>query len=287
MQDFYEEEHTEILARVAWARKRPSMMWLVGAGLSLTVAVAITVFLTRPLARETTLELEREAVDIGRAIDAAAQAAHQRADIIANMPLLRAAILTDAATVADVMKNELNLRLAPGEQVELFQVHEGKLEALLRQPASARLPPIPDPGTTIVQLDERGAHVIVGADVARLKDGAGYDAHTAGKFVLSAPVDLLAIRRRLAEHAVSATLAESETGTWFPLVRMTPAPGGELVQLAVASRTAQLTLTVAPQSALHHARWITSARRATFGLAALMLLAFLLMFALRRSWKRC
>jgi hypothetical protein len=127
MQDFYEEEHTEILARVAWARRRPSMMWLVGAGGSLTVAVAITLFATRPIERETTLELERDASDIGRAVDAAAQAAHQRADIIANMPILRAAILTDAMTAADVMRNELDLRLIPGEVVELSQIHAGKL----------------------------------------------------------------------------------------------------------------------------------------------------------------
>ncbi|HEU4734781.1 MAG TPA: hypothetical protein VFT22_43115 [Kofleriaceae bacterium] len=281
MQDFFEEEHTEILARVAWARKRPSMMWLVGAGLSLTVAVAITLFQTRPFEREVTLELERDAVDIGRAIDAAAEAAHQRASIIAHMPILRAAILTDAATVADVMKNELDLRLAPGERVELLQVHDGKLDTLLRLPASASLPSIKDRGTTILELDERGAHVIVGAHVARLKDGQGYDANTAGMFVLSAPVDLAAIRRRLSEHAISAALADLDRSVW--LVHQPPGPGGELMRLTVPSRTAQLTLTVAPETALHHARWLASARRAMFGLFALTLLAFLVMCVVRRS----
>jgi hypothetical protein len=284
MQDFYEEEHTEILARVAWARKRPSMMWLVGAAGSLTVATAITMFATRPLEREITLELERDASDIGRAVDAAAQAAHQRADIIANMPILRAAILTDAVTAADVMRNELDLRLIPGEVVELSQIHAGKLEMLARLPAAVELPQVVDRSTTILQLDGRGAHVIVGAPVVRLKDGAGYDANTAGMFVLSAPVDLTAICRRLAAHAADAALAGS--GESVQLVHDARAAAGEPVRLAVPSRIAALTLTVAPDTAIHHARWIASARRATFGLAALMLLAFALMFVLRRSVPR-
>ena len=42
MPEFYEEEHTDVLARVVWARRRPGMLWLGGAALSFTVAFAIT-----------------------------------------------------------------------------------------------------------------------------------------------------------------------------------------------------------------------------------------------------
>lgn len=278
----YEEEHTEVLARVAWARRRPSMLWLVGAGLSFAAAVAISVFgqATRLIERATTLALQDEAAEIGRTVDAAADAAHQRADGIANTAMMRAAILTDAATVADMMKSEFQLQLAAGEVVELFQIKDSTREMLLRSPATAALPVVRDRGVTIVELDEHGPRVVVGARVERLKDGAGYDANKAGMFVLSAPVDLAAIRQRLSEHAVDATLVES--GRSVHLVHQAPITAGEVVRLAVPSRTADLTLTVAPQSGGTHARWITPARRATFGLGALMLFAFALIFVVRR-----
>jgi hypothetical protein len=286
MTEIFDEEHTEILARVAWARKRPSLWWLVGAALSFTAAVAITVFAqaSHLIERATTLALQDEAAEIGRAVDDAAQAAHQRAEGIANTALMRAAILTDAATVADMMQSELKLALAPGEVVEVFQIHDAKLEMLIRLPATAALPSIHDRDATIVNLDDSGPRVVVGAHVERLKDGAGYDANKAGMFVLSAPVDLAAIRRRLSQHAVDATLAES--GKSVELVHSSPVTSGELVRLAVPSRTADLTLTVAPKLDGHHARWIAPVRRATFGLGALMLIAFALIFVVRRPRPR-
>lgn len=270
-----------MLARVAWARRRPSKLWLVGAALSFTAAIVISVFgqASVLIERATTLALQDEAAEIGRIVDAAAAAAHQRADGIANTAMMRAAILTDAATVADMMQSEFRLELAAGEAVELFQIHDSRREMLLRSPATAALPPVKDRDVTIVQLDETGPRVVVGAHVDRLRDGAGYDSNKAGMFVLSAPVDLAAIRQRLAEHAVAATLVES--GTSVHLLR-SPGPSGELVRLAVPSRTADLTLTVAPQPAGRHARWIVPARHATFGLGTVMLLAFALMFVLRR-----
>src|SRR5262245_43727519 len=100
MPEFYEEEHTEVLARVVWARRRPSMLWLCGAVLSFAVALAITLFAPPSrgeLRGEALQTLQREATEIGRAVDAAALAAHRRADTIAASAMIRAAILTDAA----------------------------------------------------------------------------------------------------------------------------------------------------------------------------------------------
>jgi hypothetical protein len=283
MQELFEEEHTEILARIAWARKRPSKWWLVGAALSFTGAFVITVFAqaTHALEHATTLALEDEAAEIGRTIDAAAGAAHQRAEAIANTAIMRAAILTDAATVADVLQNEFQFKLAAGEVVELFQIHDAKLEMLIRMPAAAALPQVKDRNVTIAELDDSGARVVVGAHVDRLKNGAGYDSNMTGMFVLSAPVDLAAVRQRLSEHAVDATLAES--GKSVQLVHRSPATAGEFVRLAVPSRTAALTLTVMPQLTNHHARWIDRARRVTVGLGVLMLISFALIFLVRRT----
>src|SRR6185295_6457558 len=102
----FEEEHTEVLARVVWARKRPSLLWLVGAGISFMTAIGATALsaqLARSDLRAAAAALEREAIEIGRTVDAAVRAAHDRADSMARAPMLRAAVLTDAATVADLM----------------------------------------------------------------------------------------------------------------------------------------------------------------------------------------
>ncbi|HEX7843787.1 MAG TPA: hypothetical protein VF469_40210 [Kofleriaceae bacterium] len=285
MQDFYEEEHTEILARVVWARKRPCLPWLFGAGLSFAVGVALTMSARRAThirEHETALAIEHGAAEIGRAIDAAARSAHQRVDRVANTAMMRAAILTDAATVADLLRSEFKLGIAPGEIIELFQLRGANLETLIRWPtAAAALPVVTDPSVTIVHLDGAGPRVAVGAHIDRLKDGDGYDASISGAFVLSTPVDLQAIGQRLSEYATEATLAES--GRSVQLVHRSSAVTGDLVELAVPSRMAQLTLTVAPAPPTGHGGWIAAARNAAFALGGVMLIVFGLVFMSRRS----
>lgn len=288
MQDFYEEEHTEILARAMWARKRPSVPWLFGAALSFTVGIALTMSARRAThirEHETALALQRAAAEIGRRVDAVAHAAHQRADGVANTAMMRAAILTDAATVADLLRSEFKLGIAPGEVIELFQLRGANLETLLRWPAAAgALPVVKDDDVTIVHLDGAGPRVVVGAHIDRLKDGAGYDASVSGAFVLSTPVDLEAIRQRLAEYATEATLAES--GKSVELVHRSSPLTSAPVQHAVPSRMAQLTLTVAPAPPTGHGGWITAVRNAAFALGGVMLIVFGLMVMPRQSRPR-
>lgn len=283
MPEFYEEEHTEVLARVAWARRRPSLWWLGAAALSCSVAIAIGLLGPSPqhaLAGDPALE--REAAEIARAVDAAARTAHQRADAIAGTSMIRAAILTDAATVADVMASEYKLALAPGEVAEMFQIRNGSFELLIRLPqAAGELPRITDRDRTIVHFDGVDLRVVVCARIERLKDGAGYDAHTAGLFALSVPVDLAAVRRRLTERDVDATLAES--GIAVHLVRRSPVVLGELVELPVPSKLARLTLTVAPSALASQRAWLAPLRSACLGLAALCLITFAVIFVLRRA----
>lgn len=282
--EFYEEEHTEVLARVAWARRRPSMLWIGGAGLWFTIAFAITL-IEAPAAgisSDTMQALTHEATEIGRAVDSAARAAHQRADRIAGTSMIRAAILTDAATVADVMASEFKLSLAQGEVIELFQIRNSSPELLIRMPQSAgELPRITDRERTLVHFDGVDLRVVVCAHIERLKDGAGYDAHTAGNFVLSAPIDLAAVRRRLTELEVDATLAES--GIAIHLVRRSPIAVSEMIELAVPTKIATLTLTVAPSTlASRRAGWVAPVRNVSYVLGGFCLLAFGAIFVLRR-----
>ncbi len=68
-------------------------------------------------------------------------AVEARSTQLAAMPLLAAAVVTDAATVRDLTTEELVLKVAPREAVELGQIHGGRAVSLLREPATA--PPAP------------------------------------------------------------------------------------------------------------------------------------------------
>jgi serine/threonine-protein kinase len=85
--------------------------------------------------------------EVARALVAADAGAHWtavevRAAQLAAQPRLAAAVATDAATVRDLTADELTLRVAPREAVELGQVHGGRAVSLLRAPAAAAPAPL-------------------------------------------------------------------------------------------------------------------------------------------------
>ena len=284
MPELFEEEHTEVLSRAVWMHRRPSMRWLAGAAVWFALAIAITLWAphsTHTLAPATVAALEHQAAELGLTIDAAARAAHQRAQSVANTPMMRAAILTDAATVADVMKSEFKFQLAPGEVIELFQIHDGQIDTLIRMPATApALPRVQDHDVTRIEIDGAGLRVIAGAHVDRLKEGEGYDAHMAGMFMLASPVGLEAIRQQIAEYAEDATLVDASRDVH--LVHRPSETPGHTLSLAVATEAAKLTLSVVPRLTGHRAPWLDLARNIAFVLGALMAIMFALMLALHR-----
>ena len=297
MPELFEEEHTEVLARAVWTHRRPSLRWLAGAAMWFALAIAITMCAphsTHTLAPATVAALEHQATELGLTIDAAARAAHQRAQSVANTPMMRAAILTDAATVADMMKSEFRFQLAPGEVIELFQIHDGQIDTLIRMPDTAAAlprPKIEERDVARVEIDGTGLQVIAGAHVDRLKEGEGYDASIAGMFVLSSPVGVEAIRQQIAEYADDATLVDPTGGLAprpasrdashaFHLVHQPPDAPGHTLSLAVATEAAKLTLTVVPRLTGHRAPWLDLARNISFVLGALMAIMFALMLAL-------
>ncbi len=70
-------------------------------------------------------------------------AVEARSTQLAALPLLAAAVVTDAATVRDLTADELApvFRVGPREAVELGQVHGGRAVSLVRAPETA--PPVP------------------------------------------------------------------------------------------------------------------------------------------------
>lgn len=289
MHESFEEEHTEVLARAVWMHRRPSMRWLGGAAMWFTFAVAVTMcapHATHTLSPATVVALEHQAAELGLTIDAAIRAARQRAQSVANTPMMRAAILTDAATVADLMKSEFKLPLAPGEVVELFQIHDDQIDTLIRLPAPApALPKIRDHDGALVEIEGAGLRVIAGAHVDRLKNDKGYDSRTNGMFMLSSPVGLEAIRQQIAAYADDATLINASRA--IHLVHQPSVTTGHTLSLPVPTQAAKLTLTVVPELTAYRAPWLDLARNISFALGALMLIMFALMLALyRRKLRR-
>ncbi|HEX8112866.1 MAG TPA: hypothetical protein VF516_34280, partial [Kofleriaceae bacterium] len=134
-------------------------------------------------------------------IDAEARAAQLRASGIAGMPMLRAAIETDAATLHDMAGSDFIFTPMPGEALELFQLSDrGTPASMLRIPeTSPPLPPVLGNQTRITH-DGRKITIIAGAPVSKQRAGIG------GSVAIAVPIDLAPVHKRIAEHVRSAAL---------------------------------------------------------------------------------
>src|SRR5262249_36688858 len=136
-----------------------------------------------------------DAALVARAIDQAGESAHMRADGFAAMPMLRAGIETDAATLQDMAKNEALMKAAPDEIIEVVQTRGGQDTSVLRLPATA-------PALAAAILPD-GTKLGVAART-ELKSQSGA---TAGAVAVAELADLAAAQRAFAAHATGAALA--------------------------------------------------------------------------------
>ncbi len=169
--------------------------------------------------------VQADADKLGAALDGEAHAARLRADTIATTPMLRAAIETDAATVKDMAASEhLFTQPKPGEVLEVYQLKNDKLASLLRVPEGA--PPLAaGSGSGALRVDSDGQAVTVVATAPiTAQSGA-----VAGAITVASAVDLTAIKRGIAEHALGATLL----GRAKPLELAKPSRPGATVTLHV------------------------------------------------------
>lgn len=270
------EEHTEIRPRVAFGRR---WGWLLVGGAVVAVGVAAATFF---VPRRTVIDpafhdtLVTQARALASALDATAGTAHDRSAKLASDPLLRAAILTDAQTVADLVASE-HFPLAPlaGETMELFQRDGDSVASLVRTPAgSAPLRWMPGSGTRLENIGN-ALEVIVSAEVERLKDGVGYKATISGSLAIADPIGLDRVRAEL--RKVSATAVLDGAGK-ASLVVLPPSSGavGSPVRLTVRPNPewfGDLTLVVEPRTRTIAQSWVAPVRYGLLALAALLLIA--------------
>jgi len=260
------------------ATHRTPALWLVGAVLAGLVAVAVTVadqMIASAGERAAASALAGDAERVASVFDAAARSAHMRADGIATTPMLRAAIETDAATLRDLANTEMLFTAETGEALEIFQVRGNQLASLLRIPKSgAALSPLAGRDTR-VSSDGRDVMLAASAPIS------GYGARVAGGLVISIPVDLTSIRRTLGEHAVRAQL--TGLGKDLALIGPSDGPWVSPVKLAVPSsgKWSNGAMLVATAKQAIGLTWAWPVRTMSGGLAALMLVGFIVGLARR------
>ncbi len=218
--------------------------------------------------------LEEAAGKIGSMLDAQAQAAHMRADGIASLPMLRAAIETDAATLKDMVKDrDVLFKAQPNEVLEIYQVRDGAPTTMLR---------IPDDAPPVAAIGEKATRLETGGDRLRLVVGSGVTNQKGineGVIALSQAVDFAAIKPLMAANTKAAAIvgldkpvvlvgsAPPASATSFPIKT---APQTKLTGLSLAAELEAPAVTAAKAAS----PTLTYARFACWGLAGLLLVAF-------------
>jgi serine/threonine-protein kinase len=207
------------------SRRRLRLGWLAAAIVVAAAGVALTFVDTKPQAVATSsVALAPIAEKLGGTIDTAATGLHLRAEGLATSPILRAAIVTDAATVRDMAKSDFLLTPKPNETIEIFQLANDKRISLLRLPP-ASAPSTATATTTTLQTDGRELVIVTTAPVARQGGEIG------GLVVLSLSVDLGPTRSALTGQVLLAKL--SGLANPIVLVGTEPAPPGQDVSVPI------------------------------------------------------
>ena len=264
-------------------RKSSGAIWLVGALVAAIAGGALMYLDSQAKAGgdETsatqTAALQGGAESVSLAIDSTLKAAQQRADGIAQTPMLRSAIETDAATVKDMVGNDFLFTPAEGEVFELVQIRDRTRATLLRMPpAGAALKPV-IANEPLIESDGKTISIVVGTPVSTQKGAIG------GLVQLRMPVDLSTAIRTLGPLVVDAKI----TGLGTPLVLAHTDPGTaktatiELpVLLKGTKASAKLSIMTRAAGSAETARTYALARNASWGVGGLLLVIYLV-FLLR------
>ena len=180
------------------------LVWLLGAVLAGGAGAGLMTMTARGAAGTdplTAQALKTDADKLASLLDGEAKAAHLRASGIAQTPMLRAAIETDAATLKDMVGADFIIAPKAGEVMEVFQLREQQEPAsLLRIPAGAPTLEVLAQGETRLAAMGDEIAVLASEPVMRQQGGQG------GVVVLASRVNLGPVKAAFSEHALAATL---------------------------------------------------------------------------------
>jgi hypothetical protein len=174
--------------------------------------------------------LKDRAEVLATSLDGDARAAMVRAEAIATSPVLRAAIVTDASTLADMARDrDVVFPLQKGDVIEVYQVRGGKRTLMLRMPESAR--PLDPPAGGQSRIDGAGDRLAVVANAVVVNSRSD----VTGEIVVSTPVELAPLAAHIGQHATGAQLV----GTKHPVV-VVPSKDAPNVTIPIATKTPAL-----------------------------------------------
>lgn len=274
------EEHTEIVPRVVVARRQRAVVFLACAAAAFSVGAATFVIPRAHHVEQATKDaLAADAQQLGVILHASLLQTTDRAEGFAGTPVLEAGILTDAATVADIVKTEYRLKTRPGETLELFQVRAGNVTSLVRVPEGAR--PITFLADRRTRLESRdGLAVVVSAEVAPYNNTP----ELSGLLAVAVTVDVSKLS--LAHHAVEASLIHD--GPPIALVHGAHATDEAAVTLPVPLdpkwQVGPLALHAVPVMTAYLPPWLRVLRYGALALGVVFVCTFFV--ALRRLSRR-
>jgi hypothetical protein len=258
-------------------RRSLRFLWLAGA-LVVGVAAGALSFVQAPVDRAPEIgALRSDGDEFVRTIDLEAKAARLRVDSIAATPRLVAAIETDQATIEDLFNDKREHLFVPvdGEVLEIFQLRDGTQTPLFRIPVNAAEIALVSGSDARIEHAGDQLTVVVGASIATQRGGIG------GALALRHAIDLTAVRKRVAEHALAAKLV----GIGAPIMLASSDRSGMAVDVPVASGrevktgALQLAAVITPASTGGSLRL---ARDSCAVLAGLLVVVFGLSLVLKR-----
>jgi hypothetical protein len=169
-------------------------------------------------------------------LDSLAQANKMRVQGIASLPMLRAAIETDAATLADMVQDkDVIFQAQGGETLEIFQEREGKKTPMLRIPAASPALQPPTAADT-AQLESNGKELLLVTSTPV----SNQQGKNQGIAVLATPVDVGPLQQAFATKGDAAIV-----GLTKPIVLAGSAPTGGGAQLTCkTSQQTNLSVTI-------------------------------------------
>jgi hypothetical protein len=202
----------------------------------------------------------QKADELSQALTGADEAARVRADALAALPVVRAAILTDVETVKDIERTNTVFTPAKNEAIELFQLAPERTVTLLRAPAKAQ--PLELDGSELALAEDGDSlAVTVSAQVVPMYADGG---ETRGRVAIRRRVPLAQLRERLERGGLVATLVGLPGKFVGPLVLAGDASAAHLtISARVPFENRALTLSAA--------RAHPGGAAATFGLVLALL----------------
>ena len=212
---------------------------------------------------------------VGLAIENTIRSAQMRAEGIAQTPMLRAGVETDAATVRDMVGSDFLFKPAKGEVFELIQVRDNTRTSLLKIPAGGPGLGAVAAGEPRITSDGTSLSVTVATPIS------GQSGKPAGLVELQAPVDLAAATRTLSPLVFEAKLV----GLGAPLVLHSSEPkdATTTLELPLVLKTAKAeavkvaVVTRAPGAAAGPVKSYGLARNASWGVGGLLLVVYLVL----------